>query len=397
MAGRTLKRNEKGRIFVDINRQTRSGWYHILPEYSQFKYCEKVRLKGFDHLPSGFYKNDGYGLTGAGIELFQEIFAKYRKKIALTVAASGKFRFDARGSTVAVTIPHKILTDINAEKRTIRSRRANEVQASVRGFLATHGPRQFSQFRNAKPEYAAGSLARILSREHVTSRMNQEDEAAMQDFIPAYISAISGTIRSTRKIQIIAESINAGRKVYLEKVLREFRKKLSGKVQNESAWQKFLAQHILVFRHTYGEVLDRESITIIEGKYPDFMLVDPYSYVDVYEIKTPATPLMLLDRSRNNHYWSAELAKAIAQVEKYLYNIERNADTFKTELMDAKGIEINVVRPRGYIVAGKRADITTSRMRKDFRILNDSLKNIDIILYDDLVSNLEGFLAKLRG
>jgi hypothetical protein len=35
-------------------------------------------------------------------------------------------------------------------------------------------------------------------------------------------------------------------------------------------------------------------------------------------------------------------------------------------------------------------------MRNDFRILNESLKNIDIILYDDLVSNLESFLAKLR-
>ena len=36
------------------------------------------------------------------------------------------------------------------------------------------------------------------------------------------------------------------------------------------------------------------------------------------------------------------------------------------------------------------------RMRNDFRILNESLKNIDIILYDDLVANLGAFLAKLR-
>jgi hypothetical protein len=54
------------------------------------------------------------------------------------------------------------------------------------------------------------------------------------------------------------------------------------------------------------------------------------------------------------------------------------------------------VRPRGYIVAGKRSDITSDRMRNDFRILNESLKNIDVILYDDLVSNLETFLSKLK-
>jgi hypothetical protein len=103
-----------------------------------------------------------------------------------------------------------------------------------------------------------------------------------------------------------------------------------------------------------------------------------------------------LDRSRNNYYWSSELSRAIAQVEKYLYEIQRHSDAFKVELREAKGIDINVVRPRGYIVAGKRADLTSDRMRNDFRILNESLKNIDVILYDDLVSNLETFLSKLK-
>jgi hypothetical protein len=37
---------------------------------------------------------------------------------------------------------------------------------------------------------------------------------------------------------------------------REFKKKLAGKAQKEATWQEFLKQHILVFRHTYGEVLD---------------------------------------------------------------------------------------------------------------------------------------------
>jgi hypothetical protein len=35
-------------------------------------------------------------------------------------------------------------------------------------------------------------------------------------------------------------------------------------------------------------------------------------------------------------------------------------------------------------------------MRHDFRILNESLKNIDGILYDDLVENLETFLSRLK-
>ena len=59
------------------------------------------------------------------------------------------------------------------------------------------------------------------------------------------------------------------------------------------------------------------------------------------------TLLMSFDASRKNYYWSVELSKAIAQVEKYLYEIQRHSDTFKVELHTAKGIDINVVRPRG--------------------------------------------------
>ena len=35
-------------------------------------------------------------------------------------------------------------------------------------------------------------------------------------------------------------------------------------------------------------------------------------------------------------------------------------------------------------------------MPDNYRILNESLKNINVILYDDLVANLEAFLAKLQ-
>jgi len=83
------------------------------------------RCEGFDRLPSGFYTNNGFGLTGAGVEILQEVTAKYKKKkIALTVAAKGEFRIDGRGREGALTIPHKLLTTINSEKRSIRSQGA---------------------------------------------------------------------------------------------------------------------------------------------------------------------------------------------------------------------------------------------------------------------------------
>jgi hypothetical protein len=125
------------------------------------------------------------------------------------------------------------------------------------------------------------------------------------------------------------------------------------------------------------------------------MLIDPYSYLDVYEIKTPYTPLLSLDTGRNNVYWHSELSKAISQVENYLYQIQRNADAFVNDIRKNKGLDVSVVRPRGYIIAGLRGQLDTPKMADDFRILNESLKNVDVILYDDLLANLEGFAERI--
>jgi len=172
--------------------------------------------------------------------------------------------------------------------------------------------------------------------------------------------------------------------------LAEFEKRLESNSANEHVWQKFLSEHILMLRSSYGEVLEKESVSL-RGKFPDFMLIDPYGYLDIYEIKKPRTDLLSLDRSRNNYYWSTELSKAISQTENYLYQAQRSGDNLINDIRKSKGIEVNIVRPRGYIIAGRRSQLTTPKMKDDFRILNESLKNVDVILYDDLVTGLDAF------
>ena len=90
-----------------------------------------------------------------------------------------------------------------------------------------------------------------------------------------------------------------------------------------------------------------------------------------------------------------ELVKAISQVENYLYQLQRNSDTLITDIRKSKSIDINIVRPKGYIVAGTRNQLKNTKMLDDFRILTESLKNVDIILYDDLLQNLESFVEKI--
>ena len=105
---------------------------------------------------------------------------------------------------------------------------------------------------------------------------------------------------------------------------------------------------------------------------------------------------MSYDKSRNNNYWSVEMSKAIAQIENYVHQAQRHSDSLSKDIKRSKGIDVNVVRPRGYIIAGMRSELNTAKKQDDYRILSSSLKNADVILYDDLLDSLEAFIDKAK-
>jgi hypothetical protein len=89
------------------------------------------------------------------------------------------------------------------------------------------------------------------------------------------------------------------------------------------------------------------------------------------------------------------MAKAISQTENYLHQVQRSSDALTNDIRRNKGLDVNIVRPKGYIIAGTRDQLKKGKMLDDFRILSGALKNIDIILYDDLLSNLESFIRRI--
>ena len=133
----------------------------------------------------------------------------------------------------------------------------------------------------------------------------------------------------------------------------------------------------------------------ISVSYPDFVLADVYGFVDVFEIKRHETPLMALDESHDNYYWKPDIVKAISQIENYIDEIVRNADDYVRAVKKKKGVDIRVVRPRGYIIAGTSSQFKNKKESGDFRKLGVSLKNISFILYDELLENLRNLRSKL--
>jgi Domain of unknown function (DUF4263) len=90
-----------------------------------------------------------------------------------------------------------------------------------------------------------------------------------------------------------------------------------------------------------------------------------------------------------------EIAQAISQIENYIDAVIRNAPEYIKTVKRRKHVDIKVVRPRGYIVAGSSAQFSSEKESDDFRKLGSSLKNISFVLYDDLLERLKNLRARL--
>ncbi len=180
----------------------------------------------------------------------------------------------------------------------------------------------------------------------------------------------------------------------IEELIGEFEKNIKD-VVSESDWSKFIKRNLFLIDPNYVKHYPELGVTLgIKIRKVDFGLLDVQSNLDIFEIKTDRTQLLATGEDRGNHYWSTAAIKAITQAEKYLYNAERNADSLEKALLRETADEVNVVRPRVILLMGNSRQLKTKNQKEDFRVLRKSLKNIEIVLYDELLSKLTGLKDK---
>ena len=124
-------------------------------------------------------------------------------------------------------------------------------------------------------------------------------------------------------------------------------------------------------------------------------MVDSQGYLDIFEIKKPTTNLLAKSKDRGNYYWSTNAVKALAQAEKYLYNTERKASQLKEDISREKNINVEVIKPRVFVIMGNKSQLDHKDKKADFQILRRSLKNIEVILYDELLERIENQKSKI--
>jgi hypothetical protein len=383
------------RLVCRIHRPTKRGTYYLLKPLQrrrgQHEYVGQISLSGFTSLPSGL-KRDGSGIPSSGYLVLKSL-SENLGKFKLTLDSSANTSLDKD----KVVLNHEELRILLRKTRTIKAERFREISGTVQSFLHSGFPSTFEKPESGlDAEYRPNTIADVLKKSQALNKLSKDDVVAVGEFFPEFIQKYGAVGSGKKKLFILSDSKRATEVVYVRKIIADFERRLATKTQSEQAWQDFLRDYILLFNSNYATVLEKENIAVLGTRFPDFILIDAYSYLDIYEIKKPTTNLLRKDESRGNYYWDVELTKAISQVENYISHADRNAGQLCAEIKRQKEREVRVIKPRGFIIAGTRSQLKDEIMEDNFRLLNNSLKNLSIILFDELLNNLTNFLSKLK-
>jgi hypothetical protein len=106
-------------------------------------------------------------------------------------------------------------------------------------------------------------------------------------------------------------------------------------------------------------------------------------FLDVIEIKRPGGGLRFWAESldHGNYVASSDLTKAITQANRYIFEVEREANSLKF-LERVAGVR--TVKPRCILIFGRSIDWDSDRIEA-YRIMNAGFHNLNIMTYDHVL------------
>ncbi len=190
------------------------------------------------------------------------------------------------------------------------------------------------------------------------------------------------------KNHILPQDLLAGleKRVQFEAVA-EFEKMLANDLV-EQKWQEWFAKNQWVLGSDIVEILDERQIDT--ANITDYLVEAHDGFLDIIEIKRPEGDLTFWSGTldHGNYVPSTGLTKAVTQAVKYIYEIEREANSVK--FLERVGIK--TVKPRCVLVFGRSND-WNDEQKEAYRILNASYHNLSIITYDHVLERARRILG----
>lgn len=185
-------------------------------------------------------------------------------------------------------------------------------------------------------------------------------------------------------------------------------------ISKEDAWQKYFEIYgsYLLFgnvRLNPKECLDKSKTGAINDKYPDLITCNRYGFLDIIELKKSDLYLFKFDNSHNNFVPTSDLSSAISQLNNYLQIIPY---AYKAKDAQEKGLQCSsgmiLIGDKKHLVKeGKHLNEYKEKnnlsnediifiVQQELRKLNYSYSYIQVVLYDELIDNLENFISQIK-
>ncbi len=156
----------------------------------------------------------------------------------------------------------------------------------------------------------------------------------------------------------------------------------------EHKWQTWFEENDWVLGTEFVRILDERHIDV--DNIADYLMQGYDGFLDLVEIKRPEGGLQFWAKAKDhgNYVPHSDLTKAITQASRYIYEVEREANS-------AKFIErvggVKTIKPRCVLIYG-RSDSWDDGQREAYRILNASYFNLTILTYDHVLARARRIL-----
>lgn len=156
----------------------------------------------------------------------------------------------------------------------------------------------------------------------------------------------------------------------------------------EQKWQAWFTKNNWVLGSEFVRILDEREIDT--ANIADYLMEAYDGFLDIVEIKRPDNKLKFwadaLDH--DNYVPSSDLIKAITQATKYIYEVEREANSVK---FLERVCNVKTIKPRCILIFGRSYNWNDAQ-RASYRILNSSYHNLTIMTYDHVLDRAKRIL-----
>ena len=346
-----------------------------------------VELEGFKNIPPEI-SNLGYFKAGLSYYFNKKFQGKTVKTFRVVKERASTLRQYSSGLTFV--LGYKALKTLKSRLTELSNENKLERSLAVDEFFHTEFPSKF-EAPTIPARRRANRAIRNLDKS-IIEHLVAADVEKFLDFMECLLEGKYSSAARRRKLFGVAKlKVD---EVALKETIETYETKLKSN-ESEHKWGHFLQKHLYLIDSKYVSVIGQLNVVLGGERKVDFGLIDSQGYLDLFEIKKPTTQLLSSTTDRGNYYWSSDAVKAITQAEKYLYNAERKASSLAEDIAREKKIVVSVIRPRAVVIMGHSEQLNSPEKETDFRVLRMSLKNVEIVTYDELLQRMKNQMSKI--